>query len=111
MANNSFFSFWVKQTANNLVSTLLIKKLQEACGLDCCNIVSLMVEGTITFDINNLAKVMWKCIVLLRVIWIERNIRIFEDEEMSSDSWLLSGLLKKTFKHFPHFPFPFPSII
>ena len=46
-----------------------------------------MVEKPIGFGTNNLAKVLWKCMVLplMWVIWIERNNRIFEDKVMGSE--------------------------
>ena len=70
-----------------------------------------MVEKPIGFGTNNLAKVIWKCIVLslLWIIWIERNNRIFEDKVMRSEDLFgkakylafLWALLDKNFKEFP----------
>ena len=70
-----------------------------------------MVEKPIGFGTNNLAKVLWKCMVLplMWVIWIERNNRIFEDKVMRSEDLFekakylasLWASLDKNFKKFP----------
>ena len=64
------------------------------------------------FGTNNLAKVMWNCIVLslLWVIWIERNNRIFEDRVMRSEDLFekakyLASLGASSDKIFEEFPF------
>ena len=67
-----------------------------------------MVEKSVT---NNLAKVMWKCLVLslVWVIWIEWNNRIFEDKVISEDLFeiakYLAYLWASTDKAFKDFPF------
>ena len=64
------------------------------------------------FGTNNLAKVMWKCIVLslLWVIWIERNNRIFQDKVMRSEDLFekakcLTSFWASSNKNFKEFPF------
>ena len=71
-----------------------------------------MVEKPIGFATNNLAKVMWKCIVLslLWVIWIERNNRIFVDivmsiEDLFEKAEYLASLWASSDKTFKEFPF------
>ena len=93
--------------------SLWVRLLQEAgfCWVFPIFCGSLMVEKPIGFG-TNLAKVMWKCIVLslLWVIWIERNNRIFEDKVMRSEDLFekakyLASLWAFSEKNFKEFPF------
>ena len=69
------------------------------------------MKKKIGFGNNNLAKVMWKCIVLslLWEIWIERNNGIFEDKVISEDLFekakYLASLWASKDKAFTDFPF------
>ncbi|KAL5583298.1 hypothetical protein UlMin_015740 [Ulmus minor] len=71
----------------------------------------MFLDRTLGYGSNNMAKTLWNCMVfsLLWHIWLERNIRIFEDKEMlledifekakfSTLQWAFSD---KSFKGFP----------
>ncbi|KAL5563602.1 hypothetical protein UlMin_033349 [Ulmus minor] len=73
----------------------------------------MFLDRTLGYSSNNMAKTLWNCMVfsLLWHIWLERNIRIFEDKEMlledifekakfSALQWAFSD---KSFKGFPFF--------
>ncbi|KAL5541335.1 hypothetical protein UlMin_044595 [Ulmus minor] len=71
----------------------------------------MFLDRTLGYGSNNMAKTLWNCMVfsLLWHIWLERNIRIFEDKEMSLEdifekakfSALQWAFLDKSFKGFP----------
>ncbi|GMN45376.1 hypothetical protein TIFTF001_014557 [Ficus carica] len=76
------------------------------------NCRSMMIEEIVGLGSNKMAKALWKCLVLAVQwnIWIERNLRIFEEKEMGVDdifekAKFLASLWASTDNAFKNIPF------